>query len=180
MPLAQGSNEASLIWSTDEEYGQKLLKLEKSSLMNELKLKTGGKFGEISCNEDINSFPLHQLHAKKFYKGRSILVGDSAHTIHPLAGQGLNLGIADVKEISELLTSANRYGRALYDEEILKSYSKRREPESYKMIALMEAFKRGFGSENIWMKLGRSFAFNFANNTKVLKQRLIKEAAGIT
>ena len=148
--------------------------------MNELKLKTGGKFGEISCNEDINSFPLHQLHAKKFYKGRSILVGDSAHTIHPLAGQGLNLGIADVKEISELLTSANRYGRALYDEEILKSYSKRREPESYKMIALMEAFKRGFGSENIWMKLGRSFAFNFANNTKVLKQRLIKEAAGIT
>ena len=180
LPLAQGSNEASLIWSTDEEYGQKLLKLEKSSLMNELKLKTGGKFGEISCNEDINSFPLHQLHAKKFYKGRSILVGDSAHTIHPLAGQGLNLGIADVKEISELLTSANRYGRALYDEEILKSYSKRREPESYKMIALMEAFKRGFGSENIWMKLGRSFAFNFANNTKVLKQRLIKEAAGIT
>ena len=48
------------------------------------------------------------------------------------------------------------------------------------MIALMEAFKRGFGSENIWMKLGRSFAFNFANNSKVLKQRLIKEAAGIT
>ena len=179
LPLAQGSNEASLIWSTDEEYGQKILKLERNLLMQELRLKTEDRFGEIICKEDIDSFPLHQLHAKKFYKGRSILVGDSAHTIHPLAGQGLNLGIADVKEISELLTSANRYGRALYDEEILKSYSKRREPESYKMIALMEAFKRGFGSENIWMKLGRNFAFNFANNTKVLKQRLIKEAAGI-
>jgi 2-octaprenylphenol hydroxylase len=179
LPLAQGSNEASLIWSTDEEYGQKILKLERNLLMQELRLKTEDRFGEIICKEDINSFPLHQLHAKKFYKGRSILVGDSAHTIHPLAGQGLNLGIADVKELSELLTSANRYGRALYDKEILRSYSKRREPESYKMIALMEAFKRGFGSENIWIKLGRSFAFDFANNTKVLKQRLIKEAAGV-
>lgn len=179
LPLAQGSNEASLIWSTDEEYGQKILKLERNLLMKELKLKTENRFGEISCNEDINYFPLHQLHAKKFYKGRSILVGDSAHTIHPLAGQGLNLGIADVKELSELLTSANRYGRALYEEEMLRSYSKRREPESYKMIALMEAFKRGFGSENIWIKLGRSFAFDFANNTKALKRRLIKEAAGV-
>lgn len=179
LPLAQGSNEASLIWSTDEEYGQKILKLERNLLMQELRLKTEDRFGEIICKEDIDSFPLHQLHAKKFYKGRSILVGDSAHTIHPLAGQGLNLGIADVKELSELLTSANRYGRALYDKEILRSYSKKREPESYKMIALMEAFKRGFGSENIWIKLGRSFAFDFANNTKVLKQRLIKEAAGV-
>ena len=179
LPLAQGSNEASLIWSTDEEYGQKILKLERNLLMQELRLKTEDRFGEIICEEDIDSFPLHQLHAKKFYKGRSILVGDSAHTIHPLAGQGLNLGIADVKELSELLTSANRYGRALYDKEILRSYSKRREPESYKMIALMEAFKRGFGSENIWIKLGRSFAFDFANNTKALKQRLIKEAAGV-
>ena len=179
LPLAQGSNEASLIWSTDEEYGQKILKLERNLLMQELRLKTEDRFGEIICKEDIDSFPLHQLHAKKFYRGRSILVGDSAHTIHPLAGQGLNLGIADVKELSELLTSANRYGRALYDKEILRSYSKRREPESYKMIALMEAFKRGFGSENIWIKLGRSFAFDFANNTKALKQRLIKEAAGV-
>ena len=179
LPLAQGSNEASLIWSTDEEYGQKILKLERNLLMQELRLKTEDRFGAIICKEDIDSFPLNQLHAKKFYKGRSILVGDSAHTIHPLAGQGLNLGIADVKELSELLTSANRYGRALYDKEILRSYSKRREPESYKMIALMEAFKRGFGSENIWIKLGRSFAFDFANNTKVLKQRLIKEAAGV-
>ena len=168
LPLAQGSNEASLIWSTDEEYGQKILKLERNLLMQELRLKTEDRFGEIICKEDIDSFPLHQLHAKKFYKGRSILVGDSAHTIHPLAGQGLNLGIADVKELSELLTSANRYGRALYDKEILRSYSKKREPESYKMIALMEAFKRGFGSENIWIKLGRSFAFDFANNTKAV------------
>jgi 2-octaprenylphenol hydroxylase len=179
LPLVVGKNTASLIWSTDEAYGTKLLELDNDELSQELRLKTEGKFGDISFNETINSFPLHQLHAKKFYKGRAVLVGDSAHTIHPLAGQGLNLGIADAQEITELVTSANRSGKVLYDEKMLKSYSKRREPESYKMIVLMEAFKRGFGSENLLVKLGRSFAFDFANKTKPLKQRLIKEAAGI-
>ena len=179
LPIVVGENTASLIWSTDEAYGTKLLELDNDEFSRELRLKTEDRFGDISFNETINSFPLHQLHAKKFYKGRAVLVGDSAHTIHPLAGQGLNLGIADAQEITELVTSANRSGKVLYDEEMLKSYSRRREPESYKMIALMEAFKRGFGSENLLVKLGRSFAFDFANKTKPLKQRLIKEAAGI-
>ena len=106
-------------------------------------MKTEERFGEIDFCEDINSFPLHQLHAKKFYKERTILVGDSAHTIHPLAGQGLNLGIADVRELSHLLASLNRYGKSMFDKEVIQtSYSKKREPESYKMIALMEAFKK--------------------------------------
>ena len=107
------------------------------------------------------------------------MVGDSAHTIHPLAGQGLNLGIADVRELSELVISKNRYGKNIYDREMLRTYSKRREPESYKMIALMEAFKRGFGSDNPWIKMGRNLVFGFADKAKPLKKRLIKEAAGI-
>jgi 2-octaprenylphenol hydroxylase len=180
LPLSNESNIASLIWSTDQNYGESILNLDKDLLMKELRLKTENKFGEINLNEEINSFPLHQLHAKNFYNGRSILVGDSAHTIHPLAGQGLNLGIADVKEISDLIISANRNGKNIYDEQMLKTYSKKREPESYKMIALMEAFKRGFGSDSSLIKMGRNFAFNLANRTKLVKRRLIKEAAGIT
>ena len=179
LPIFTGANHASLIWSTDESYGKKLLTLDNNSLMKELRLKTENRFGEISLNEEIKSFPLHQLHAKSFYKNRTILVGDSAHTIHPLAGQGLNLGIADVKELSELIITRSRHGKALYNQELLKSYGKRRESESFKMIALMEAFKRGFGSDSLLVKFTRNFAFDFANKTKPLKQRLIKEAAGI-
>ena len=179
LPIFTGANHASLIWSTDESYGKKLLTLDNNSLMKELRLKTENRFGEISLNEEIKSFPLHQLHAKSFYKNRTILVGDSAHTIHPLAGQGLNLGIADVKELSDLIITRSRHGKALYNQELLKSYSKRRESESFKMIALMEAFKRGFGSDSLLVKFSRNFAFDFANKTKPLKQRLIKEAAGI-
>ena len=179
LPIFTGANHASLIWSTDESYGKKLLTLDNNSLMKELRLKTENRFGEISLNEEIKSFPLHQLHAKSFYKNRTILVGDSAHTIHPLAGQGLNLGIADVKELSELIITRSRHGKALYNQELLKSYGKRRESESFKMIALMEAFKRGFGSDSLLVKFSRNFAFDFANKTKPLTQRSIKEAAGI-
>ena len=179
LPLSTKPNLASLIWSTDQVYGEKLLELERDLLMKELRLKTEDRFGALTLDEDIKSFPLNQLHAKKFFKDRSILVGDSAHTIHPLAGQGLNLGIADVRELSELVISKNRYGKNIYDREMLRTYSKRREPESYKMIALMEAFKRGFGSDNPWIKMGRNLAFGFADKAKPLKKRLIKEAAGI-
>ena len=179
LPLSTKPNLASLIWSTDQIYGEKLLELERDLLMKELRLKTEDRFGALNLDEDIKSFPLNQLHAKKFFKDRSILVGDSAHTIHPLAGQGLNLGIADVRELSELVISKNRYGKNIYDREMLRTYSKRREPESYKMIALMEAFKRGFGSDNPWIKMGRNLAFGFADKAKPLKKRLIKEAAGI-
>ena len=62
---------------------------------------------------------------------------------------------------------------------MLSLYSKKRERESYKMIALMEAFKRGFGSDDLIIKLGRNFAFNVADNVTPLKKKLIKEAAGI-
>ena len=179
LPLSTKPNLASLIWSTDQVYGEKLLELDRDLLMKELRLKTEDRFGALTLDEDIKSFPLNQLHAKKFFKDRSILVGDSAHTIHPLAGQGLNLGIADVRELSELVISKNRYGKNIYDREMLRTYSKRREPESYKMIALMEAFKRGFGSDNPWIKMGRNLAFGFADKAKPLKKRLIKEAAGI-
>ena len=84
-----------------------------------------------------------------------------------------------MQQLSELIITSYRNGKALYDQELLKSYSKRRESESLKMIALMEAFKRGFGSDSLLVKFGRNFAFDFANKTKPLKQRLIKEAAGI-
>ena len=97
-----------------------------------------------------------------------------------MAGQGLNLGIADVVELTQQIVSAHRSGKNLYDENLLSSYSKKREPESYKMIALMEAFKRGFGSDDLLIKMGRNFAFNFADNIAPLKKRLIREAAGIT
>ena len=177
---AEGENLASLIWSADKVYAEKLLSLRDSEFLEELKLKTEGKLGHFKIREPISSFPLHQLHAKEYFSERTVLVGDSAHTIHPLAGQGLNLGLSDVIDLSERILSLRREGRDIADEQMLKAYSDSREKINLRMTALMEAFKRGFGSKNPWVKLGRNLAFSVANETKFLKKKFIKEAAGIT
>ena len=176
----EGENLASLIWSADKVYAEKLLSLEDSDFLEELRLKTEGKLGHFKIREAISSFPLHQLHAKEYFSERTVLVGDSAHTIHPLAGQGLNLGLSDVIDLSERILSLRREGRDIADEQMLKAYSDSREKINLRMTALMEAFKRGFGSKNPWVKLGRNLAFSVANETKFLKKQFIKEAAGIT
>ena len=176
----EGENLASLIWSADKVYAEKLLSLRDSEFLEELKLKTEGKLGHFKIRESISSFPLHQLHAKEYFSERTVLVGDSAHTIHPLAGQGLNLGLSDVIDLSERILSLRREGRDIAEEQMLKAYSDSREKVNLRMVALMEAFKRGFGSKNPWIKLGRNLAFNVTNETKFLKKKFIKEAAGIT
>ena len=175
-----GENLASLIWSADKLYAEKLLTLEDSEFLEELRLKTEGKLGKFKIREAISSFPLHQLHAKEYFAERTVLVGDSAHTIHPLAGQGLNLGLSDVTDLSERILLLRREGRDIADQKMLKAYSNSREKVNLRMTALMEAFKKGFGSKNPWVKLGRNIAFSFTNETKFLKKKFIKEAAGIT
>ena len=176
----EGEDLASLIWSADKVYAEKLLTLEDSEFLEELKLKTEGKLGHFKIREAISSFPLHQLHAKEYFAERTVLVGDSAHTIHPLAGQGLNLGLSDVIDLSERILSLRREGRDIADAKMLKAYSDSREKVNLRMVALMEGFKRGFGSMNPWVKLARNVAFSVANETKFLKKKFIKEAAGIT
>ena len=178
--IVEGEDLASLIWSADKVYAEKLLTLEDPEFLEELRLKTEGKLGNFKIREAISSFPLHQLHAKEYFSERIVLVGDSAHTIHPLAGQGLNLGLSDVIDLSERILSLRREGRDIAEEQMLKAYSDSREKVNLRMVALMEAFKRGFGSKNPWIKLGRSLVFNVTNETKFLKKKFIKEAAGIT
>ena len=178
--IVEGEDLASLIWSADKVYAERLLTLEDSEFLEELRLKTEGKLGNFKVCEAISSFPLHQLHAKEYFAKRTVLVGDSAHTIHPLAGQGLNLGLSDVIDLSERILLLRREGRDIAEEKMLQAYSDSREKINLRMAALMEGFKRGFGSMNPWVKLGRNVAFSFANETIFLKKKFIKEAAGIT
>tara|TARA_Y100000996_G_scaffold407134_1_gene384364 strand:- start:902 stop:2083 length:1182 start_codon:yes stop_codon:yes gene_type:complete len=178
--MVAGEDLASLIWSADKTYADKLLSLNPSEFLKELKLKTESKLGSFKIREEISSFPLHQLHAKEYFSNRAVLVGDSAHTIHPLAGQGLNLGLSDVIDLSERILLLRREGNDIADETMLKAYSDSREKVNLRMTATMEAFKRGFGSKNPWIKLARNLAFDATNKSKFIKKRFIKEAAGIT
>jgi len=180
LPMKKDNEEyLSLVWSADIDYAENLLALDEPSFLNELERKTESVLGKLSLDGKISSYPLHQLHAKDYYSQRSVLIGDAAHSMHPLAGQGLNLGLGDVKELANRILRNRRHGEDIGNEKMLIEYSKARKSINLRMMGFMEVFKNGFGSTNPWVRLGRNMAFGVAQKAPELRKKFIKEAAGI-
>jgi 2-polyprenyl-6-methoxyphenol hydroxylase-like FAD-dependent oxidoreductase len=169
----------SLVWSADIDYAENLLALDEPSFLNELEWKTESVLGKLSLDGKISSYPLHQLHAKDYHAQRLVLIGDAAHSMHPLAGQGLNLGLGDVEELANRILRNRRHGEDIGSEKMLIEYSKARKLINLRMMGFMEVFKNGFGSTNPWVRLGRNMAFGVAQKAPGLRKKFIKEAAGI-
>ena len=180
LPMQKDNEESlSLVWSADIDYAERLLDLDIPSFLNELERKTESVLGKLSMDGEMSSYPLHQLHAKDYYAQRVVLIGDAAHSMHPLAGQGLNLGLGDVEEIANRILSSRRHGEDVGNDKMLSDYSKARKSINLRMMGFMEVFKKGFGSTNPWVRLGRNMAFGATQKAPELRKRFIKEAAGI-
>ena len=143
--LIEGSN-ISLVWSAEIDYAEKLQKLTKKEFVKELEEKTEKILGKIDLKTEIRSFPLNQLHAKNYFSERIALVGDSAHSFHPLAGQGLNIGLSDVTSLSDVLIKARRRGVDIGSKRTLKDYERSRKIPNLTMTAMMELFKDGYAT----------------------------------
>ncbi|MCK5880667.1 MAG: FAD-dependent monooxygenase, partial [Sinobacterium sp.] len=125
------------------------------------------------------SFPLRQRHALSYTKKSVVLVGDAAHTIHPLAGQGINLGLKDVKVLSEEIIKAVDAKIAINDAVVLKRYERRRKGDNLAMMAAMEGFKRLYGSKGLMAKLLRNRGMDRVNSLMPLKKKIVKQAMGL-
>ena len=172
-------NRVSLVWSIDNESVDEIAALSRKDFSMLLESKVEGVLGKLSVVDEINYFPLNQLHVEKYFIGRAVVIGDAAHTIHPLAGQGLNLGIADAEALSRNLTIAKRQAKDLSSFKVLQMFNDERFMANMKMVGLMEIFKRGFQAKNPWIKFARNLVFNKTNQTDFLKKKFIKEATGI-
>lgn len=180
LPMQKDDEESlSLVWSADIDYAERLLDLDIPSFLNELERKTESVLGKLSLDGEMSSYPLHQLHAKDYYAQRVVLIGDAAHSMHPLAGQGLNLGLGDVEELASRILRSRRHGEDVGNDKMLSDYSKARKSINLRMMGFMEVFKKGFGSNNPWVRLGRNMAFGATQKAPELRKRFIKEAAGI-
>ena len=180
LPMQKDNEESlSLVWSADIDYAERLLDLDIPSFLNELERKTESVLGKLSMDGEMSSYPLHQLHAKDYYAQRVVLIGDAAHSMHPLAGQGLNLGLGDVEELASRILRSRRHGEDVGNDKMLSDYSKARKSINVRMMGFMEVFKKGFGSTNPWVRLGRNMAFGATQKAPELRKRFIKEAAGI-
>jgi 2-octaprenylphenol hydroxylase len=126
------------------------------------------------------AIPLRQRHAIDYAIHRVALLGDAAHSIHPLAGQGANLGFADVEVLVDEVSRALTRGVDIGDISVLRRYQRRRKPDNLATMAAMEGFKRLFAADLLPLRLLRNLGMSTLNQQAAIKNALIKRAMGIS
>lgn len=171
LPLADGRS--SLVWSADEPVAQELLALDDAAFLQRLFVASRGVLGSYTGVTRRLAFPLRLGHAVDYFVPHLVLVGDAAHAMHPLAGQGVNHGLADAACLSAALVAARQRGQDWAGPRVLARYARARKAANLEMLALTEAFYRlgatplpglraflGFGLEAVehWPLVKRSLA----------------------
>lgn len=170
--------DCSIVWSLQNDMAQQMLALPDTEFKQALQLAFEGKLGRIEHCDSRVALPLHQCHAISYGREGLILLGDAAHAIHPLAGQGVNLGFADVACLLEQLQRASARGLPLSHASLLDRYQRERMPHNLTAMAAMETFKRLFGNANPYVGLVRNLGLGLAGKLPGLKQQFMRLASG--
>jgi len=176
--LPIGKDCFSLVWSTSPAQAEELLTLADSEFADAVESAAEGRVGELSAVGPRAAFPLRLQHAQCYVKPGLALVGDAAHVIHPLAGQGVNLGLLDAAALAEVLLGAARRGRPLGDMHVLRRYERARKGDNLAMQYAMDGFKRLFGSQAAPVRTLRSFGLGLVDRAGPLKQLFAGSAMG--
>ena len=168
----------SIVWSQDTKEAERLMALDDKAFCKALSRASEHCLGDVLKIEKRFLIPLRQSHATDYVMPRVALIGDAAHSIHPLAGQGANLGFSDAQVLAQEIAKA--YGRDLDlgHVTLLKRYQRRRKPENLATMAAMEGFKRLFGAQNSTLRLIRNYGLSAINGMGPIKNKLIKQAMG--
>ena len=177
LPLAN-PHQCSIVWSNSTEEAQLLNQLSDENFKHTLAKAFNHKLGEIVEVSQRASFPLRLRHAEHYIEPGFALVGDAAHTIHPLAGQGVNIGFLDAATLAEIVIETHRKRRDIGSLHMLAKYQRRRKGDNMAIQLTMDAFKRIFGSDNPAIRLARQCGFNTVNNSSLLKNLFMHHASG--
>ncbi len=175
----EGAHCCSIVWSQDTEEAERLMALDDAAFCQALSQASEHCLGKILKTQERHLIPLRQSHAIDYVMPRVALLGDAAHSIHPLAGQGANLGFSDALVLAEEIASAYKRQLDLGDLSLLKRYQRRRKPENLAAMAAMEGFKRLFGAQNSTLRLVRNYGLSAINGLGAIKNKLIKQAMGL-
>lgn len=180
LPWAQDDC-CSIVWSQDENQAKKMQACSEEEFNRSLEQVVDSKLGKVLKSDQRVVFPLIKRHVKNYYKDNTVLVGDAAHTIHPLAGQGLNLGIYDVYELSKILGDAKRKNKEINNSALLNKYELTRKGHNQQMLNLMGLFKELYNQQNQDSRpisLLRNIGVTLVNNFSFIKKQMTRFAAG--
>ncbi len=179
LPL-KDQHSCSIVWSTSKEEAEQLQQLTEKAFELKLERTFEHRLGSVHLQSPRITFPLKMRYAKHFVKSRLALVGDAIHTIHPLAGQGLNLGLLDVACLAEVIKNAHDKGDDIGDYAVLRRYERWRKSHHLAAIFAMEVFKQGFAIDVFPFGWLRERLLNQFNRIDYLKRWCVEFASGLT
>lgn len=178
LPLTDGYS--SIVWSTTPTQAEALLAMPEAQFAETLRGAFDDTLGAITEVGERGAFPLRFLQANAYVRPRLALVGDAAHTMHPLAGQGVNLGLADAAALAEVLYEAIAARKGLGSITVLRRYERWRHADNLAMLAAVDGFKRLFGSELSVVRWVRNLGMNLTHSVLPIKHLVMRYAMGMS
>lgn len=176
LPLDEGRS--SIVWSERATEAERIQRGGERAILEGIRQRAAGRRGEITALEAVTSHPLQMRLARRFHAGRVVLAADAAHVVHPLAGQGLNLGLADVAMLAELIVDRLRLGLDPGAPDMLETYQAARRPPAVAMAMATESLNRLFSRESGLLRLVRDVGVGLVERWPGLKTRFVENAAG--
>ncbi len=177
--LAADETASSIVWSTQPEQAAELMAMDDAAFCRALTQAFEATLGQVEDCARRFSFPLRQRHAIDYVQPGIALIGDAAHTIHPLAGQGVNLGLLDAAALASELARGNSAGRKPGDLTVLKRYQRARVGHNLSMMWLMEGFKHLFAEQALPVRWLRNVGLSSVDGLPLIKQQLARKAMGL-
>ncbi|MEO0943309.1 MAG: FAD-dependent monooxygenase [Pseudomonadota bacterium] len=178
LPLTE--NRASIVWTERNGRAEAIQALDDTRYLAELKPRFGTFLGEIELAGTRFTYPLRLSLTESFVAQRVALVGDAAHVVHPIAGQGLNAGLKDIAALAEVLADAKRRGEDIGRDDVLARYEQWRRFDTAALAIATDGFNRLFSNDNPFLRLVRDVGLGVTNALPGLRRGLIREAAGLT
>jgi 2-octaprenylphenol hydroxylase len=175
LPLPDGRS--SIVWSNTRDEAKRLRALGAAAFGDALSAAADGVLGACELTTAVASFPLKLQYALDYVRPRAVLLGDAAHTVHPLAGQGLNLGLMDCASLADVLGTGLGYAG---EHKLLRRYERWRRSENLAAATAMDGLERLFASDNSLLAQLRSAGLNAVGKMPFVKRQLMERAMGLS
>jgi 2-octaprenyl-6-methoxyphenol hydroxylase len=178
LPLS--ARRSTVVWSEKTDSAAVIKTLDDAAFLDVLRPRFGDFLGDIALAGGRFSYPLEMMLAKSYIAPNLALIGDAAHGLHPIAGQGLNAGLRDVAALIQVLSEAKQRGEDFASQPVLARYQLWRRFDATALAVTTDGFNRLFSNDNPILRLGRDLGMGMINAMPKVRRGILREAAGLT